>query len=942
MRASNASTSSQGGWIYVLALLALGGTVVGLALHNFTLDDERWSHNAWTYIAAVPAGILLITAFSQGLLNNWLERTLQGAFLLSLAIHMLFIAEAPRFLKIGISLPTTTKSDSQSDIKKKELSETKEFSQVTYQPKSESKEPTTTSIATAMTRSTLLGTSATDTSLQNDQANDFPTQELELQSRELPLDDQTLQAIEIERQAAEAQQAEITSKATDIDRQISEAPDTKDLSTPNAIDVPDQIPNEEASPQDIAGPRQSMLSEPSRMAADTSDLRLPQRELELDVVQPTQTSIQRQNPELQPSEITSNATNIDRQAPGSFRTNNLLAPSSIGVPDQLPAEVATVPGVAGPRQFESMEPSRMAAGSLPTQAAQPTGPSGFEANIRPRDTAIGVPNPTNQADGARQRETTGSLDAQLSLRSRGMRVMPRSDSPGSTLSPSDMVMSGTVQGLPPLPAEGGGGGGGGSQLPNTDVASLGVDRSMRIEGGPARGAADVSLGPPSASLPSAPSGSSGGLPGPHGTDLQPRNLSGGSRSLASMGLPSAADRMPSQIGQNRSLPINRADSGLSGPPSGAVPAPAFARRAERNNNAPGSNDDLGEFGPQTELAIEAGLKFLAQYQRPDGSWSLADFGDRPLFASDTAATALSLLSFQGAGYSHLQYQYQDNCRRAIEFLLAHQTPEGDLYIPMNPQSDQNARFYSHGIAALALCEAYGMTQDERLREPAQRSINFLVATQDPRFGGWRYTPRTESDTSVTGWCMMAMKSAELAGLQVNRNSYQSIETYLNNAQASELVAYQYRYNFNAADTAQTKHGLIPSQTMTGIGLLLRLYLGWRRDNVNMIRGADYLLESMPQVGTVKDPKRDTYYWYYATQVMFHMGGDHWKKWNTALHPILIQSQLQRGRFAGSWDAGGSIPDRWGLFAGRLYVTTLNLLSLEVYYRHLPIYEETAK
>jgi hypothetical protein len=76
--------------------------------------------------------------------------------------------------------------------------------------------------------------------------------------------------------------------------------------------------------------------------------------------------------------------------------------------------------------------------------------------------------------------------------------------------------------------------------------------------------------------------------------------------------------------------------------------------------------------------------------------------------------------------------------------------------------------------------------------------------------------------------------------------------------------------------------------------------------------------------------------------MFHMGGEHWQTWNSRLHPLLVQSQLPSGPLAGSWDPKGAVPDRWGPHGGRLYVTTLNLLSLEVFYRHLPLYEDTAR
>jgi hypothetical protein len=130
--------------------------------------------------------------------------------------------------------------------------------------------------------------------------------------------------------------------------------------------------------------------------------------------------------------------------------------------------------------------------------------------------------------------------------------------------------------------------------------------------------------------------------------------------------------------------------------------------------------------------------------------------------------------------------------------------------------------------------------------------------------------------------------------------------------------------------------------MTAVAMLMRMYAGWRRETPDMQSAADYLAQYPPAVGDAKTPYRDTYYWYYATQVMFHMGGKHWEDWNQKLKPILIDGQVKSGPQEGSWDPKNPVPDRWSIHAGRLYLTTMNLLSLEVYYRHLPIYEDTAK
>lgn len=399
-------------------------------------------------------------------------------------------------------------------------------------------------------------------------------------------------------------------------------------------------------------------------------------------------------------------------------------------------------------------------------------------------------------------------------------------------------------------------------------------------------------------------------------------------------------------------PVGRAAGGSTGMKGLVpIPAPAFEQRMRRIDDV-GSGGELraelgnelqamGPLGPKTELAIERGLEFLAKYQRSDGSWHLEDYGRGTLMRSDTAATALALLAFQGAGYSHVQAKHQDACSKALNYLIAGQRPNGDLYRPMDEASDRNSWLYSHAIASLALCEAYGMTRDETLRPGAQRAIDFLVASQDMKEGGWRYAPRIGSDTSVTGWAMMALKSAELAGLSVPQPTYDRISGWLDRSQGTEGQGYLYRYNY-LANTPETEHGRIPTPVMTSVGLLMRLYLGWDREHPMMLQGAQWLSARRPSLGTKQVPQRDTYYWYYATQVMFHVGGESWRGWYEALYPMLVETQVSEGIYAGSWEPDGPIPDAWGAYAGRLYVTTMNLLSLEVTYRHLPIYEAAVR
>ena len=125
--------------------------------------------------------------------------------------------------------------------------------------------------------------------------------------------------------------------------------------------------------------------------------------------------------------------------------------------------------------------------------------------------------------------------------------------------------------------------------------------------------------------------------------------------------------------------------------------------------------------------------------------------------------------------------------------------------------------------------------------------------------------------------------------------------------------------------------------MTSVGLLMRIYTGWDKNDPRLLAGADYLLQSQLP-GDTSPQVRDTYYWYYATQVLKFVDGQRWNQWNNLLRPMLIRSQEKSGDLAGSWNPYRPVPDRWGGFGGRLYVTTMNLLSLEVRHRMLPLYQ----
>ena len=360
-------------------------------------------------------------------------------------------------------------------------------------------------------------------------------------------------------------------------------------------------------------------------------------------------------------------------------------------------------------------------------------------------------------------------------------------------------------------------------------------------------------------------------------------------------------------------------------------APAFAKRSERLGR-----DLENPRQNRANEAIERGLEFLVRHQRPDGSWWLdvaATPDQQPTIESPAAATGLALLCFLGGGYHHQQGVYEDVVDRGLRFLIAGQQASGDLFVPHERAG--NAWLYSHAVAAMAICEAYGMTRDANLKVPAQRALDFIVAAQQSETGGWRYRPGVESDTSVTGWMVMALRSGELAGLEVSDAVYDRVNRWMEQAAAGADRPYLYRYNPYAGNTDEQRHGRVPSRAMTAVGLLIRLYTGGDPTDQDYLSGVEHLLRASPSLGTRRAVQRDAYLWYYATLAVYYSGGTAWNHWVDELAKVMIPLQITTGQLAGSWDPDRPVPDRWGGQAGRLYVSAMCLLTLEVEYRRLP-------
>jgi len=329
---------------------------------------------------------------------------------------------------------------------------------------------------------------------------------------------------------------------------------------------------------------------------------------------------------------------------------------------------------------------------------------------------------------------------------------------------------------------------------------------------------------------------------------------------------------------------------------------------------------LGRYGGTagTEKAVELGLQWLAKQQRKDGSWSLrGPYSQGGIGETVVAATAMALLAFQGHGDTHRSGTYSANVTKGWTALLKMQRKDG---LFTGEMTEATHMLYAHAQATIALCELVGMTNDSVYKPYAQRAVTFCLESQDKEHGGWRYyAPRNESDTSVTGWFVMALQSARMAKLEVPEETWKLISTYLDSAAIDDGRRYGYM------QTSQ------PSLAVSAEGLLCRQYMGWPQDDVRLVEGVSALNNSPINYN---NGARNVYYWYYATQATHHMEGKIWQDWNRVLSKEVPAHQVKSGPEAGSWDSQGDI---WGPFGGRLYSTCLSIYMLEVYYRHLPIY-----
>lgn len=339
---------------------------------------------------------------------------------------------------------------------------------------------------------------------------------------------------------------------------------------------------------------------------------------------------------------------------------------------------------------------------------------------------------------------------------------------------------------------------------------------------------------------------------------------------------------------------------------------------------------------ESDAAVMRGLAWLASVQQSDGGWLLKGApdasgqpGEPQPQENRVAATAFALLAFLGEGITHKAAPsepaalagYKSVVERGLVFLATIQDQGRGA-----AAGSFGAGMYAQALATITFCEAYALSRDQKVRFHAQKSVKFLLDAQDPGGGGWRYSRRQPGDLSVTGWVVIALRSAQLANVSAKASQLREAEKFVRACAAGPDDAPESQYAYEP--------GRESKPAMTAAGLLSRLYLGWSREDPQLLVGRDFLMQKPPPADP--GPLGDIYHYYYATQVLHHLEGEAFDTWNHRMRQHLVRTQTTEGELAGSWDPQGASHGEKG---GRVYATAMALLTLQIYYRHLPMFRE---
>ena len=391
---------------------------------------------------------------------------------------------------------------------------------------------------------------------------------------------------------------------------------------------------------------------------------------------------------------------------------------------------------------------------------------------------------------------------------------------------------------------------------------------------------------------------------------------------------------------------NALDSVTTGKPGGN--GPIGVGGGSKKGNGPSITGGIGDgkLGPgrapdevkKTERAVLEGMRWLVRHQNPDGSWSATNLKDRCAADSrcgdpreeyhalyDEGVTALAVLCFLGAGHDHeseltivdpvnaKRHRVGEVVKKGLLWLRNRQSEDGHF-------SREKAYMYNEALATMALAEAYGLSRNRTWRDAAQKGVAFLERAQraNPSGNGrwgWRYASRMDveglgrtgeaaskdtfdADTSITTWCVMALKSAQLAGLEVEQASLDGALEFVKFVTAEQgAVGYIDAKGAGATVTGKNDHFKYHPATMSALGMCSRIFITHDPDDPFLELAAKQITQDLPAISKDK-LSVDYYYWYYASLALNQFDGPdsprkssrYWGPWNKAMVESLLALQ----------------------------------------------------
>ncbi len=350
-----------------------------------------------------------------------------------------------------------------------------------------------------------------------------------------------------------------------------------------------------------------------------------------------------------------------------------------------------------------------------------------------------------------------------------------------------------------------------------------------------------------------------------------------------------------------------------------------ASHAQEDKSATASSATVSPFQKnEVDIAIGKAIAFLLTQQKDNGAIHDKSY--------DTTMTSLAIMAMASVGVQPGDPGPEGQAmQKALEFVLQDDRQDDKGYYGQKDGS----RMYGHGIVTLMLTEMLGMSPsdelDKQLHDRCQKAIDLILSSQKEAKpvmarGGWRYTPNSrDSDLSASVWQLMALRSAKNDGLQVPGSAIGDAVEYLKRSYSSPLDRNG-QPSVAAGGFCYEPGRRHPTYTMTAAGLLAMQVCG-EYDSPLVAGAADWLLAHPP-----KWKERFCMYGtYYYAQGMYQRGGEHAKTAEQLVQEMLLQNQAGNG----AWESQNGEERN----AGKVYCTSLAILSLSVKYHYLPIYQK---